>query len=368
MTATFLRRLGLALLAFAPWQGPAIAQFFPQQPAGPPQSQICLRLESQLTAFDRGSADPARAEQIRRYEDAAAKQQFELDRLVAQSRRIGCENFGLFALFTGQPAQCGPLNAQIRQMRANLDRILADLERVRGGSADREMQRRSILAALGQHDCGPQYRAAVQGAQRGFFDQLFGGNTIVTPGDSTMQSSTFRTLCVRTCDGFYFPISYSTVPGKFHDDERICQRQCPAAEVILFSHRNPGEDVMQAVSIGGRQYTELPNAFRYRREFNPSCSCRQPGQSWGDALKNLDDRTTLDRGDIVVTEERAKVMSQPRDAQGRPLRAPARSGKPDPQPPATEATPTAADANPSEDSPPAKRPVRSVGPAFYPVR
>ena len=29
----------------------------------------------------------------------------------------------------------------------------------------------------------------------------------------------------------------------------------------------------------------LPNAFHYRQEFNPSCTCKAAGQSWADALK-----------------------------------------------------------------------------------
>jgi hypothetical protein len=369
MTATPLRRFGPALLTLAALSGTAAAQFLPPPPPSSqvPQSQICQRLESQLATFDRGTADPARAEQIRRYEESAAKQQNELDRAVAQSRRIGCEGMGLFALFTPPPAQCPQLNASIRQMRANLDRMLNDLEHVRGGTADRENQRRSILYALGQNDCGPQYRAAMHNAQRGFFDQLFGGNTIATAPSDGFQSSTYRTVCVRTCDGFYFPISYSTVPSKFGDDERTCQRQCPAAEVVLFAHRNPGEDMTQAVSINGRQYTELPNAFRYRREINRSCNCRQPGQSWNDALRDLEDKTTIERGDILVTEESAKVMSQPRtDAQGRPIR-PARPGQS--QPAATTQPPPAAQSEGATDTPPpGKRTIRQVGPVFIPVR
>ena len=132
---------------------------------------------------------------------------------------------------------------------------------------------------------------------------------------------------MRTCDGYYFPISYSTVPSKFGDDERLCQRLCPASEAVLYSHRNPGEDVTRAVAASGRSYSELPTAFAYRKAFNNACSCRAPGQSWADALKQLDDQT-VERGDIVVqTEEQAKALSQPRlDAQGKPV--PARSAFP----------------------------------------
>src|SRR5690348_17746619 len=52
-------------------------------------SPACQRLEAQLTALDRGNDDPGRAEAVRRAEDAANRQQTEVDRLVVQGRRIG---------------------------------------------------------------------------------------------------------------------------------------------------------------------------------------------------------------------------------------------------------------------------------------
>src|SRR5204862_1901940 len=98
-----------------------------------------------------------------------------------------------------------------------------------------------------------------------------------------------------------------------------CRRLCPAAEVALYSHRNPGEDIARAVSSNGRAYSDLPTAFSYRKAYNASCSCRAPGQSWEEALRQGEDQT-LERGDIVVTEERSRQMSQPRfDAQGKPV-------------------------------------------------
>src|SRR6266576_1110507 len=258
-------------------------------PGPPPPSQgtavnpMCPRLEAQLATIDRGGGgDPAKDEQIRRYQDAAAKQQSELDRVTSQAKRMGCDSSGFFSLFSGQSAQCGPVTNQIQQMRANLEQITTSLERLRGGfGADRENQRRSILLALAQSNCGP-------------------------------QSGTFRTVCVRTCDGAYFPISFATMPARFPDDERTCKALCPAAEATLFSYRNPGEDINQAVSINGQPYSSSPNAFRYRQEFNPSCSCKAAGQTWADALKSIDDKAAAEQqGDIIVTEESAKKMSRP---------------------------------------------------------
>jgi hypothetical protein len=234
--------------------------------------------------------------------------------------------------------------------------------------------------ALAQNDCGPQYRAAAASQPRGgLFESLFGPGSIFTPSDTpSSQSGAFKTVCVRTCDGYFYPISFSTAPGKFADDARICQRSCPAAEVTLYSHRNPGEDINQATSTTtGQPYTALPNAFRYRQAFDSSCSCRRPGESWSQALKNIEDQT-VERGDIVVNEERAKQLSQPRlDAQGKPIRAePLRSTRPDPK---AAAKPAGGPAEPVVNAssgatvegsaePDPKRTVRTVGPTFFPVR
>src|SRR5499427_10867417 len=120
----------------------------PAPAAGAPVNPICPRLEAQLATIDRGgSTDPARDDQIRRYQDAAAKQQAELDRTTLQAKRMGCESSGFFSLFNGQSAQCSPVNNQITQMRANLDQINTSLEHLRSGGfggMDRENQRRSV--------------------------------------------------------------------------------------------------------------------------------------------------------------------------------------------------------------------------------
>jgi hypothetical protein len=366
---------------------PAVFAIAAALPAyGQSQNPNCTRLESQLATFDRSAADPARAEQIKRFEEAAASQQAEIERQQATARRIGCERNSFFVLFSGQPQQCGPLNAKIQQMTANLDRIQADLGRLQGTAGpERDAQRRAILVALVQNNCGSQYRAqvaATQPRQGGLFESLFGPGprSVFAPSDSSPGWSTsgdsYRTICVRTCDGFFWPISFATDQSRFQDDERTCQRSCPAAEVVLYSHRNPGEDVSQAVSLTGQLYATMPNAFKYRQAFDQSCSCRAPGETWSQALRNLDD-STVEQGDIVVNEERARQMSQPRfDAQGRPIRPePRPAARPNPRAaqnpaPATPAAPaeTATTARPAEPAQPVKpdpnRTVRSVGPTF----
>jgi hypothetical protein len=343
----------------------------PQPPPvqGAPANPMCPRLEAQLASIDRGGStgDPARDDQIRRYQDAATRQQTELDRVTTQAKRMGCDSSGFFSLFSGPSAQCGPVNTQIQQMRANLDQINSSLGQLRGNSgADRENQRRSVLIALAQNSCGPQYANMLQQqpGPGGFLNNLFGGNTNnpnVPNADVGPQSGTYRTVCVRTCDGSYFPISFATVPQRFADDEKTCKAECPASDAALYAYRNPGEDINQAVSINGAPYTALPNAFRYRQEFTPTCACKLPGQTWSDALKNVDDKALSEQqGDIIVTEESAKKMARPQA----PSAKSARKG----------ATPPAAAPAPEEAGttgvtpPPGDKSIRTVGPTFIPAR
>src|SRR5450432_6407 len=192
------RKPGLAaLVASAALMSAAVATPLMAQgyPASQSRNPVCPQLEGQLSAFDRGITDSSQSDQARRLDDASRKQQSDLDRLTAQARRSGCEGNGFFSLFSSQPAQCTPLNAQIQQVRGNLDRTLNDLQRLQSNTgADRESQRRQIIGALAQNDCGPQYRQqANQGG--GFFDRLFGPGTILSspePTAPTAASGTYK--------------------------------------------------------------------------------------------------------------------------------------------------------------------------------
>src|ERR1700758_4112544 len=117
-TASRLRQIlaCAALLGGASLGMTASAQMNPPPPPGPPPppaagapvNPICPRLEAQLATIDRGGGnDPAKEEQIRRYQDAAARQQSELDRIRSQAKRMGCDSSGFFSLFSQRSAECG---------------------------------------------------------------------------------------------------------------------------------------------------------------------------------------------------------------------------------------------------------------------
>ena len=106
-----------------------------------------------------------------------------------------------------------------------------------------------------------------------WFDLIFKG---MRPEGETPTlkrlGGTYKTLCVRLCDGFYFPISYSTRRERFAGDAKQCEQRCPGRS-RLFVHRNPGEDVDKMVALDGRPYSSLPTAFLHRTQYVKDCTC-----------------------------------------------------------------------------------------------
>jgi hypothetical protein len=163
----------------------------------------------------------------------------------------------------------------LRQRMADLDAQRRQLM----GTRDRSLQD-DIIRELSRNNCGPQYNqeARRRDAARNPFSSLWGEE-----GDSPRSNpnqfgqlpfATYRTLCVRLCDGYYFPVSFSTLPNHFQRDAEVCQSQC-AAPAELFYHQNPGGAVEQMISVGSQQpYTSLKTAWRYRKEFVNGCSCK----------------------------------------------------------------------------------------------
>jgi hypothetical protein len=236
------------------------------------QSDICMRLEARLTALDSRAGD---FDESRALEKQIGDQREELDRATAEARRAGCMG-AFFQRLRAKPG-CGPMMASVNRMRANLNRLTGARSRSDdrfGGGAER----RELVRALAANQCGSRYEDYAQPARRGgFFASLFGRHLFRDRGweGGPFGNGTFRSLCVRVCDGYYFPISFTTVQSRFARDEQLCRSMCPGTEVALYVHRNPGEESEAMVSLAGEPYVALPRAFRYRQEYDPTCSCGQ---------------------------------------------------------------------------------------------
>jgi hypothetical protein len=94
---------------------------------------------------------------------------------------------------------------------------------------------------------------------------------------------TFRTVCVRLCDGYYFPVSFAVTPDRLKSDSNVCRSRC-GAQARLFIYRNPGGAIEDMEDLSGRPYRQLPTAFRYRTEYVSTCKC-QP-DPWEEASRD----------------------------------------------------------------------------------
>jgi hypothetical protein len=111
-----------------------------------------------------------------------------------------------------------------------------------------------------------------------------------------------QAFCVRTCDGRHFPISGSDNASR----AQSCNNFCPASETKLVY----GSNIDSAETEDGEAYSELPNAFRYRKEIVAGCTCngKDPG---GLAQVKIEDDPTLRKGDIVASENGLMVAGRP---------------------------------------------------------
>jgi hypothetical protein len=117
------------------------------------------------------------------------------------------------------------------------------------------------------------------------------------------SSGTYRTLCVRLCDGFYFPVSDSTRREQLSADAKQCEQRCPTRS-RLFVHRNPGEDADAMVDLQGRPYRNLPNALLYQTKYVADCNCH--GNPW--------DEAALDRHRAYTEDARKKLNGKTADS------------------------------------------------------
>jgi hypothetical protein len=150
-----------------------------------------------------------------------------------------------------------------------------------GGAASPRV--RSIQNTLALRGCGG-YRIApsaqpVRVAVRSAAPAKRRAKRSKEPSNVASAGGTYRTLCVRTCDGYYFPISYSTTRKHFSADEAICQQLCPAGEADLYYHALGTQGPEDMLSLEGAPYSGLPGAFRYRTALDGSCTCGRPAEA-----------------------------------------------------------------------------------------
>ena len=99
--------------------------------------------------------------------------------------------------------------------------------------------------------------------------------------------------CVRTSDGFFFPVQAHA--GVSASD--ACRTFCPASQTRLYS----GGSIDHAVASNGSRYTDLDTAFLYRKQLVAGSTCNGR-DAFGLARVDVNSDPTLRPGDVVATK------------------------------------------------------------------
>ncbi|MER8773742.1 DUF2865 domain-containing protein [Mesorhizobium sp. M0220] len=264
-------------------------------------SRLCRQLEADLAAASRGGG--GKPALLRKYDDAIARQRQQISKAVSQSSSAGCG----FSLSRRNANACAALDATIDRMTANLDDLQAKRADLAGGGSRRDRAR--ILASLDANGCrddaaaptpAPVREASDENGNGNLLDQLLGsepgapdqreeprqaeelsqpGNirTLLNNADMGQPRGEFRTMCVRTCDGYFFPMSNAASLGDFERDQKNCESSCPGTEMQVFYTRGMnGDSASMTSSVTGRPYIELPTAYLYKQSDMPrppACGC-----------------------------------------------------------------------------------------------
>jgi hypothetical protein len=274
-----------ALIALAA----ASAGFVVDVSAAYAQAGSCQRLFATLDTLER-NRDFQRAE-------ASADDLRILEREVQRSEsryvRDGCNDDAKAGRRLTR--ECRALARQITSQREDYANLASSFET---GNAVAQ-QREAVLQEIARFGCSGGSRARVitgggglggdGGDRNNLFDQLFDALSDTFDGEGGLRGGEFdpwgnyhtvRTLCVRKSDGFYWPISYSTLTDYLPNDADQCAQQCPGTDVELYYHDNPGQEPEQMINMWGEPYSALPNAFRFRTEFDKSITCK-PATDYG---------------------------------------------------------------------------------------
>ncbi len=227
-----LRKIGLFALGVVAFLAavPAYAQFRME-------FSYCDRLQAQYRgALERSGNSRGTSGQRMVQMDRLSR---ELAQAQVTAQRLQCT--GGFFIFGPRPApQCPGVMAQIQ-------RLSRQLSQLRGSGFD-----------LFGRD--PAYEAAQ------LRDMLIEGGCGIPNGGG------YRTLCVRSCDGYYFPIESSASRSRFETDAQVCQSMYSRdGEAELFIQSN-SDDVADATTLSGERYGDQSYAFLYRDTYAPACT------------------------------------------------------------------------------------------------
>ncbi|WP_424981703.1 DUF2865 domain-containing protein [Maritalea sp. S77] len=233
------------------------------------QSDSCRTLQRQIRSFERDR-------NFRNYRDnynGLREKQKEVKAWESQFVRRGCQK----ALNAGKrlDSTCRSIGRKIQRERNDFASLTA---RVQQG-AEIAKAREKALQQYARFGCGNKNSSRTinnrEPERKSLFERIFGSrddDDIVEEDYYDLYNrETFRSVCARSCDGFYWPVSFSTLPEYLPDDQAVCQGNFRQGDVKLYYYSNTDGSPETMVDMNGSPYSQSANAFRYRQVYDEAC-------------------------------------------------------------------------------------------------
>lgn len=126
--------------------------------------------------------------------------------------------------------------------------------------------------------------------------------------DRPVAASGPLSVCVRTCDGYMFPLGARHSQQEVPTHQAACAAACPDAPTALYTLPWGKTELDQVVSLKGQPYLAAAWANVYKTKRVESCNCRAPGSTA--APLSIEHDPTIRPGDIVATKTSAAVVTR----------------------------------------------------------
>jgi hypothetical protein len=222
-------------------------------------SRICRQLEAELA----GTRYPAPSGRAQRFDAAIERQREQMAIAREQARNAGCG----YSLSGATVRQCAGINNSLDRMVRNLEALQRDRDRL--GRREPRRSRAAILAAIEARGCredmdvlAPLPRDILTATGD---DEPLDGDTIDDLPGFAASGERFRTLCVRGCDGYFYPMSNGATVSEFERDLTNCKASCTGTDMQIFYGPQGSEEIGDMLSTrSGEPYSRMPTAFLHQ--------------------------------------------------------------------------------------------------------
>jgi hypothetical protein len=240
----------------------------------------------------------------RKYSAALDQQTYEIRQIQAEMQQRRCSGG---SIVNGEDAAaCDQLETAFERGQQNMRQLTELQGRSQRNGGSNDILRDQLEAALRDNGCDNTNSAASDttiitnrrepdatpeqqamrtdtfiqpldksgGPQLGYQDQQ--SAPLSYPSGGTYGAN-LQTVCVRTCDGGFFPLTTNASPVNFQQDAATCSRMCPGVPTELYFRYLPNQESSEMVSAAtGAPYSAMPYAFAYRKRApgeKSSCTC-----------------------------------------------------------------------------------------------